>query len=55
MNSKESNLKNYQKLIRKLRLGKYEKTTIQRTDNNILNGEECEKDKSGCGCYDSNK
>lgn len=46
MNSKEREIKNYQKLIRNLRNGKYEKTTIQRVDNNISGGKKCKEDKS---------
>ena len=36
MNSKEREIKNFQKLIRNLRNKNYEKTTIQGIDNNIF-------------------
>ena len=46
MNRKERKIKNFQKLIRNLRNKNYEKTTIQRVDNNIFSGKERKEDKS---------
>ena len=47
MNRKEKEIKNFQKLIRNLRNKNYEKTTIQRIDNNIFSGEKRKENKSG--------
>jgi len=46
MNSKEREIKNFQKLIRNLRNKNYEKTTIQGIDNNILSGKKRKENKS---------
>ncbi len=45
MNSKEREIKNFQKLIRNLRNRNYEKTTIQRVDNYISSGKKRKENK----------
>ena len=46
MNSKEREIKNFQKLIRNLRNKNYEKTTIQGIDNNNNSRKKRKENKS---------
>lgn len=47
MNSKDREIKNFQRLIRNMRKKNNEKVTIQRIDNNIFSGKKRKEDKSG--------